>query len=108
MWMCSEKSIKGLSHNNGGVKSQEEQSLSPTSLWPGGGVTKLRSPGEIYTPYCGPDRSLWPLKRTCEVFSCSSSVTGSRMHTSQEPGPRRSTSSFHPQTGGAPRLGDSC
>lgn len=35
MWMHSEKSIKGLSHNYGGVKSQEEQGLSPASPWPG-------------------------------------------------------------------------
>lgn len=31
MWMHSEKSIKGLSHTYGGVKSLEEQGLSPAS-----------------------------------------------------------------------------
>lgn len=63
MRICSEKSIKGLSHSPAGTRSGEEQSLSPASLWPGRDTT-LRAPEESHTPYCGSGRSLWTSQRT--------------------------------------------
>lgn len=63
------------------------------------GVTTLRSPGEIHTPYCG------LYKGNAGAFPCGSSVTGSLMHAFREPGPSRPTSSFHPQAGREPGWG---
>lgn len=82
--MCPEKSIKRLSHSHGATESQEEQSLSPASLWPGGCNQTQISRRKPHT-LMGPQQAL------AGTFPCDSSVTGSLLHTSGEPGPRRPT-----------------
>lgn len=101
MWMCSEKSMKGLFHSHEATKSWRKRA-SPLPLCDLDSVITLRHPSTA-------PADLRPDKGSSWRTSCGSSITGSLSHTSRESGPSRLTSSFYPQAGrpadSAPGLG---